>query len=351
MFTWSEHPVQDLWNHVMFFSNEVNCRKLLNGDLKFRRAFLYNDGPQLDQKVKQITMCISQAKEYFSAANGVSVHTSPLLLFYGMLSLAKALIIANKESLFLEDVKYHGLETRPRTDELRGYSDNPVNWQMEKEYAVTNEGVFKQLAEVVGGSSFEKGSIITFKNLLSVCPEISGMYEKYYNEPSKTFYLNNFEILSKSPYQFAISFNETDEAEIYARFPELQGDVIKTTLLHGVAKCFTSKELEERPSYISIFEPLIGGRYAVSGLKYEVNSIMRKRTVSQILIDYLSLYILSICVRYKQDFWGSIVKGESSGILGLIELYISVVKRRYPNMILNLLTGEPFSYGSPGRFM
>ena len=118
MLTWSENPNNDLWNHIKFFSSEHNCRKLLKGEIKGGRPLIYLDSPELEKKVKQITMCLKQATEYFAAANEVSINTSPLLLFYGMLSLAKVLIVFNKEEIFLESVQYHVLETRPWTEEL-----------------------------------------------------------------------------------------------------------------------------------------------------------------------------------------------------------------------------------------
>jgi len=68
-------------------------------------------------------------------------------------------------------------------------------------------------------------------------------------------------------------------------------------------------------------------------------------------IDYIAMFILSICVRYKQDFWGSITTGDKTGVLGLIKLYINAVKRRYPNFFLNYITGENYEYGSPGYLM
>jgi hypothetical protein len=63
------------------------------------------------------------------------------------------------------------------------------------------------------------------------------------------------------------------------------------------------------------------------------------------------MYILSDCVRYQQDLWGSIVQGKTTGALGLVDLFIAVSKRRYPNLILDQLFGERFEYGSPGRLM
>lgn len=352
MFTWSENPKSDLWNHIKFFSNEHNCRKLLKGEIKGGRSLIYSDSPKLEKKVKQITMCLKQATEYFAAADEVSINTSPLLLFYGMLSLAKALIVSNKEEIFLEDVCYHGLETRPRTEELRIYHDNPTSWSMEEEYAVTNNGVFKYLSEVVGKGIFEDGSVIRFKDILSICPEISEIYEKYYNEPAKVLYLYSFHIISDLPRKFKIAFLTKYKAEVYKRFPKFMEDFdVSQELLDGQAIEFISHEFSVEPDYFSLFNPLVGGQYVVSGLNYKCNDESKNKVISQVSLDYLAMFILSICVRYKQDFWGLIINGEKSGILGLVELYISVVKRRYPNFILNLLVGENFDYGSPARYM
>ena len=218
VFTWSENPMVDMWNHIKFFRNEYNCKRLLKGDIKSQRNLIYEDGENLGKKVKQITMSINQAIEYFEAADHCSINTSPLLYFYGMLSLAKALIVANVKNIFLDDIKYHGLETRPKTESLRAYNRNPSLWNMENEYAVTNDGVFKYLCELLGMGVFQNGSVIRFKDILSICPEISNMYEKYYNEPSKILYLYKHEIISKSPYKIKISFETTDKEAIYNIF-------------------------------------------------------------------------------------------------------------------------------------
>jgi len=72
------------------------------------------------------------------------------------------------------------------------------------------------------------------------------------------------------------------------------------------------------------------------------------RYVDPSVVDYIAFYILSSCVRYKQDLWGTVIQGQESGVLGLIELYLSIATRRFPNIILNNLFGEKFSYGTPG---
>lgn len=348
MFTWSEQPIKDMWNHIRFLGKKENCKKLLTCTMSSGRRFGYLDTPALNRKVDQLSMCINQAYEYFSAADTVSIVTSPLLLFYGMLSLAKALIIADQENVFLEDIQYHGLHNKPINASLISYKSVSTNWTMEQEYAITNEGVFKHLTEVMEGFSFPKNSIFIFKNLLLICPEISGMYEKYYNEASNTMYLYDInEVIS--PYNLQLYFGTKEENDVYVRFPEVQNDfTMQPALYHGQARHFISKNQMRFPEYVGIYHSLVGSRYIVGGIKYELDSSILKRYTNPAIIDYIAVFILSTCVRYKQDFWGSIVSGEKSGVLGLIELYISTVKRRFPNIILDMLFREEFRYGSPG---
>jgi hypothetical protein len=107
--------------------------------------------------------------------------------------------------------------------------------------------------------------------------------------------------------------------------------------------------MDSFPEYLDIFVPCVGGRYVIGALPYQIQKEQKKKAINQALADYLAMHILSVCVRYKQDFWGSIINGEESGVLGLINLYITVITRRFPNIILDNLTGEAFEYGSPGR--
>ena len=122
-------------------------------------------------------------------------------------------------------------------------------------------------------------------------------------------------------------------------------------LRHGVARTFISKNLTEFPSYFSIYSPPVGGRYVVGGLKYRKGGNNFSSYVDPIVTDYFAMYILSMCVRYKQDFWGKIISGEKDGVIGLVEQYLSISKRRFPNVILNNLFGWDFSYGAPSRLI
>lgn len=335
----------------MFLSKRNNVVNLLSGKIESNRKLLFEEGETLERKANQISLSISQANEYFRAAESLTLATKPLLYFYGMLSLSKSLIVANSKETYLENINYHGLTQRPRNEELKEYHDKPNSWAMEKEYAVVAPGVFNELSKVISNFEFPDNSIIFLKDILAVCPEIARLYEMYYKEQSNTLSLYNYEEKSKQPFVAEIDFNETEEKKIFASIPEIQRDFeALPALRHGVARTFKSKDcLKAFPDYMGIYYPPVGGRYVIRGLKFKQDTVFSARYVDPVVVDYVAMYILSMCVRYKQELWGEVIEGEKSGIASLIELYTSVSKRRFPNAILNHLFGCSFQYGSPAH--
>lgn len=350
VFTWSENPYADMWNHLLFLAKKNNVERLLSGEIESGRTQKYHEKEVLEKKAIQVSFGISQSFEYFRAADTVGVATSPLLYFYGALSLAKSLVVANEKEAYFEGLKYHGLTGRPIDSVLETYSADPKLWKMEDEYAILRKGVSKCFTEVVCGFHLPDNSVVLFKDLLAVCPEIAQMFEIYYGEPSRTLYLYQFKQISEKPYKIEICPCEVDEKRILERIPSFGRDFdLSPAILHSQARIFSSRNLSKFPDDFGLFYPPVGGQYVVGGLDHRVGSSRQIRYVSPLISDYISLYLLSMCVRYKQDFWRAIIQGDRSGVLGLIELYLSVIKRRFPNLILNLLFGYEFSYGTPAR--
>jgi len=339
-----------MWNHLSFLGSSSNCKRLLNGEINPKRSVLYENGPELEKKANQIAMCINQGREYFYAAQKVSINTSPLLYFYGMLSLAKSLIVSNNRDLFLEDIEYHGLTARPNSEYLKKYKRDSSKWEIEKEFAVTKGGVFKHLSTILNDYAFEDDSIFRFKDVISICPELSAFFKKYYKEDSKLMDLYSISSKKDPTFKLELALQGLDENVAYTHFPELITDfVLDPEILHKQARKFSSKNLTEFPSYFRVQHGIVGGRYLVEGIKFFYASNTMKRCIHEATADYLAMFILSNCVRYKQDFWNEIIRGQKSGVLGLIEIYISIIKRRYPNFILESLFEERFIYGTPAH--
>ena len=184
MHTWTNQPYETMWNHLLFFSRKSAVSGLLTGQIQSNRQF---DVPShlLERKSGQVAYAIHQAHEYFKAADTVTINTSPLLYFYGMLSLAKALIVAVQPNTLLEAIPYHGLATTPpkgKYPHLESYVKDHTQWRMDKEYAITKGGVFQELTKTTDEFTFPDDAVIRYKDLLAINPELAQMYARYYGE-------------------------------------------------------------------------------------------------------------------------------------------------------------------------
>jgi len=353
MFTWTDNIYDAVWNHLKLFAYPANVKRLLTGEIASNRQIKYDDQVTIKRKSRQIAYSISHAIEYFNAADTISINTSPLLYFYGMLSLAKALIVANNPDILLDDIKYHGLYVRPISNDLRQYVEDQSQWNIDREFAVSNEGVFKHLTDLIQGFKLPDSSIIFLKNLLSVDPELSEIYRKYYQEEPSCQYLSDHRVVEdpkKDVFIFELLVKCDDKISLEKRFPALKSSFEIGGRSGGNKKLgYRNKgSVKSFPDSLGIYGPTTGGNYLIGGLEYENNGKTFKRYIVPELCDYLSMFILSNCVRYKQEFWGQVVRGEIEGTIGIINLFISNSKRRFPNFILNSLFNESFKYGSPG---
>ena len=351
MFTWSESPYEDMWNHLRAFAQAHTVKRLLLGQLGYNSQvsahYSYTSETVATEKSKQIAMCIRQADEYFRAAESVTIATSPLMLFYGISSLAKALVVARCVDINLKDINYHGLDTRPKSPEVAKYSESPSSWSVENEFAYVNRGVFPELCRALGTFQFQTGTLFRFKSILKTYPEISEFYKRFFAEPSPIVYVSSIET-TDDPYRLRFTTRQKERLEDSV-FPELKalfqiGDSERY-------RNFVSKDLRAFPSELGFHIPYVGGRYIVRGVEFEFNGTQHVNNCHPAAIDFVGLYILSMCVRYKQVLWRSLVEGDESGILGIVFPYFQTVKRRYPNLILDHLTGEQHEYGAPGRMI
>src|SRR5687768_9895481 len=111
MFTWTETPLTDMWNHLRYLGSSANVARLLSGEIESGRHTALPRSSDLDKRSYEIASCIRQADGYYRAAAAVGLAVNPLLQFYGAEALAKASILANDTSVWLSDISYHGLST------------------------------------------------------------------------------------------------------------------------------------------------------------------------------------------------------------------------------------------------
>jgi hypothetical protein len=349
--TWTHQPYDAIWDYILFLTSKANVKKLLLGQTPSKRKQIFLEGELVEKKSSQIAYSIAQAREYYVAADAVSVATSPLLYFYGMLSLAKALIIANDPKLLLDGIKYHGLTLRPNSDYLANYSSDEQAWTLENEYAVVKSGVFSHLAKITQGIVIPDEYVYHLQQLFSVNPELSDTYVRSYSDFPQVQYLYSYEETAK-PYKLTICPRTTNKELFESLFPEFVNDfACEEGIKHNQALVYHSKPtITEFPKYFGIYSPLPGGRYLVRGLNYQGSGVTNVQYTLPELCDYIFMFILSNCVRYKQEFWGKIIRGESSGSIGIMNQAISIARLRFPNFILSHFYNENFAYGIAARF-
>ena len=109
----SENPVQHVWQMLRFFLDVPSTAKEICEAQGITGTSLKRN---VEKQAEQIGYCVRQAEEYFTASSKVSLATRPLLMYYGAVSLSRALILLKLDGSHSLDYlrtankhKHHGL--------------------------------------------------------------------------------------------------------------------------------------------------------------------------------------------------------------------------------------------------
>lgn len=343
MLTWTDNPERALWDQLLFLSHEKNLEQLLLGKLSTRRTPIPNQ-EKIELKAKQAAYCIQQAYEYYQAAKATTISTSPLQLYYGMLSLAKAVILCETPKLLLDDIKYHGLSTRPASSHTQQLAQTSAG-SLDKQFAVVSGGVFKELCEILSttnlvGNSFELG------DLLKCDPQLSLLYDRLNGNSSGCLPLYNHG--QNHSNQTFVEVTSTI-AEIAVRIPKLKDNAFEIVELANMPHHIRVSELgtTKISELAKVYHIPAGGRVLRAHPRsIDATGNPANKYVSVETCDYALMFILSNCVRYKQDLWRSCQIEGTQSEFSMIPSFISSSIRRYPNKILDVLFKENHNFGS-----
>jgi len=346
MLCYTENPKDEMWSYLKVLEVPSNCEKLLRGEIG-KRTELYTEPAIVEKKAIEIAHSIKQGREYFNSSDNLSVDTSPLAIFYGILSLAKALIVANEESATLESIKYHGLHSKANGHaSLENYKNDPTQWSIEGEYSIVNNGAFLRFAKAIGrDSGIEINGIFRIKDLLPLFPDVSDLYDEISGALSRCVpcdqegtvkHHQTGEIVG---HYFYIPYRYKEK--IFTRLPEIATKCKTETLESHVRLDYNGPDIEE----FMLYDTYHGQRYIVGRAGFEHNNSIVSTYVSPMLADYILCHILSNCVRYRQEMW--VKESATNKFISLIDLNLKHVRRRFPQNILAMLWGEKFWFGPP----
>ena len=341
MHIWTDTPRNEIWQQLRYFKSSANVRQLLLGNTVSRRLRRWPAEKALE-RAPEIASCVEQADEYFRAAVTVSLATKPLLQFYGVECLAKAIVMLSDENSTLQNLKYHGLSTRAATagvcgDELQAYADSPSSWCVENEFAVTNEGVFPALARVTGDGVISPRVVIRLKDMFAKIPELSEAFSRHYGEASDCvrIYARPRKPDSESD-NFEVYFDVKDHDSVLAVFPEFR-DGFEQSARHEYPGFKSATSVA--PKFGKPISHSVAGEFFVRPHQSGV--------VTSSAVLFAASFIISNLVRYKPAFWMKVLQGADTGAAGIVEMLCNVIDRRFPQNALESIWSERFTFGGP----
>ena len=317
-------------------------------------------------KVTQINACFIQGREYFSNAASSAMSVKPLLLYYGVLSLSRGVILANNPYKKEESLKKsHGLETGDWQGTLKDGIKHVLELQIQ-----TTEGTFSELVEVcqnlktmykfqgptnnmgsdghsLGDIEFSRGqSILTLDDLISRLLQTAGMYEEITGRPSKMF--NGCRIASHPPgthfgfplVGIPLELRGLDDGKnvIIGSSNQIapglmQSDDSGDTLIF-VHQDHTAYELAKKLFPVSHYN---SGEYMSVILDFPNGDKMT---------EFFKLYLVSYCVgmlsRYFPSVWMALLRNERGDFSQpLLIRAVEAIESHFPENVLYQLTGYP----------
>lgn len=343
----TDDPVEEIWFRLSEDESEYSTRQKLSRYL--REEGIELSDAQVESSSQYFSYCIRQAREYFRAAEGVSILTRPLLLFYGMVCLAKTLIIL-KEPVYPKLLS----EERSRKTHGLGFRDQESHGSLVEEDLVTiqDSGTFADLYRTYKDDLPEEKSY-SIRDLMGWIPELYpqiGMHDRFRMRLAS----GNSDIIAwegKVRLRLQVfNSNQFQEGELHELYPFLAehfevSDADPGLQFMGksgyVTRERTSDRARETEAVAQLKEVLSKYcRYSYVTIMYLLPEA-RKPKLSPLLASYMLMYGLSRVCRYMPDKWGRVIEGKESGERWLLERFIQLAPRTFPWEVYQVYVGKP----------
>lgn len=271
-----------------------------------------------------IALSMKTAREYYRAAEEVTILTEPLLLFYGMSALSKVLFgtTHGKES----PSRSHGLQ------EVEGWNGISSDLSVR----ILKNGTFPQFHGCFCKESF-RNQVFSLKELFSLVPEAKVSFETVYKEKSKA--------LKATRILYGISLIDS-ELQKYTDLEDLIRSIPNVNKRYGIMQ----RSIDRIHLFCANGNAPDSTIRAISGEEYIVLPLKKGTTtviVPEMSLHYLIAYLLGMFARYHLKEWAELVKGEKSGEIYVIQKFLDTTKRKFPNMILDEMHNRNFLFTSP----
>lgn len=307
-----------------------------------------NNTNLIKKKAAQIASLMVQCEKYYESAGNSSLEIKPLVLYYGMVGLSKALILSGDNKYTLSaldpdniDHSTHGLTVSPRNNLDKTIRDSN---HLVKEFCYVattpkKAGLYNLLRKCYSDTVLPNKFRLNIQTLLSLLPEIYKEYLSYFKQKPNCWECDaHFGISDTNDTIQLIEFrdycyitqktkNEKYSNCIKRCYPEL------TTLYNkepnGEDRFRLKTNARSIDDYIFVSQLLTLETYALKRLN--------GYCLCDLDVHFMLMHILSNLVRYRQDKWSRLIRRLDNDEIFLIESFIEISFLKYPYLILREL--------------
>jgi hypothetical protein len=337
----SDNPEKEIWRYLRLFTHESYVDKFVK-----------------DEKAKaQVVSCLKQAEEIYAVSKSASMITKPILYYYGMQRLAKALIFLKNPKVDQTNLKHHGLSGGGISSRIDNFLDSKIH--------LASTGIFKEFSKLTTKNRillkktvYGKGSIHHDEWWVNDC-EITEFLKSSEFEVHDLFLLTP-EILCLLDYlglenDFLIPFHSSVRQHPNGKLDSLMG-VTKKLEMETFKKKFPELDkykIAEEDSYsftlTSEMEDnlMLPNRMvqAETDELFLISSNSDNNAITDLNVHFLLMFLLSHVARYKAPLLKEILEGNrKSENLALIEKFIETSETKFPWLILNEISGTYFAF-------
>jgi len=372
------------WYHIKFLESVENLKSTLS------RSRGRTPNTNL---AYEIAVCLQHGRAFFESARNSSLDIQPLIVFYGMMNFAKAVIMAASFERLAALPRSHGLREPSndgaRIENLALIIDEKGTLQRFNDAVRLHEALLvhdgpnlQKVSLPTSESTGLEGKRVPLKEILARIPDLEAMYQRTFGESAMVVGCSHFEVNDYADnIKFGIHFDEQFKdresmksivRKLRSMYPVLERwRLVRASYAGGFTALDMTNDprpklgemepddMEEDPYGYRIRE-FVGERadrrhVNLTELMQPVSGNLRNGAtnlianyegsyLSEAVLYYLGMFVLSSLVRYKPSSWTSSISRRTIGQqlsddkpIALVELFLEGALTNFPAMIVNCI--------------
>jgi hypothetical protein len=277
-----------------------------------------------------IASSFQQGKSYFDSSYGAQINIKPLLLYYASVNLLIGTLSLVKHKKF--KIYNHGMilddNSFPSDDNIFPISLIPKN---------KDGALYYITSEMEGITDLLDHGKWSLEEIFRAIPDLQNEYQYLFPELDMNI-IPIEEVFHDERFLDRIPIKNSGDAQKIIQKLKTNINFSLTYLDPQITQKYII--LNRKPGS-KTFE-----QYSITGERFLPIPFNKKGRIflPQYIMIYLGLYILGTLSRYHPEIWDGFLRKDITGKRNLIISFLQVSERYFPNLLLNIITGERIQF-------